>query len=392
MKTSPLTTPHPTSRLSEHAFLKPLWSTGPGVSAAAFWLSCNGIDPGSVLAAITQRLKDRGRLLPKDKLVAYHRRVLFDEFITHWVEKNKRSSIRDWFENGEVKDEAKVKAEFEPFEAVVLDLCTAAAFEREVRKLVNVAEARRTGTSFGDGLSFEGFCHLSSWTLANRLLVNFEPDRRARNGSSVRYLLRTATGCFLNRCNGQKDYASAGDDRLPRRLQGQVAECSGLQARVLPPSADLRREGLAPPRARAGTNRPPMEDQRDRPAAGLRLGRCTVAQVLPHEKVAGERPDPATGQQSGVCVLSDHNPVPAAGDRPFLKLTALGGKFHLEGSEAGVLHALAIGGFTIVCLLLAWQTPPPAADASAATREPHIVVPRPADAPAAPPAHPSTSD
>lgn len=210
MKTSPLTTPHAMSRLSEHAFLRPLWSTGPGVGAAASWLSCNGIDPGSVLAAITQRLKDRGRLLPKDKLVAYHRRVLFDEFIAHWVKKNKRSSIRDWFENGEVKDEAKVKAEFEPFEAVVLDLCTAAAFEREVRKLVNVAEAQRTGTSFGDGLSFEGFCHLSSWTLANRLLANFEPDRRARNGSSVRYLLKTATGCFLNRCNGQKDYASAG--------------------------------------------------------------------------------------------------------------------------------------------------------------------------------------
>lgn len=174
------------------------------------WLHKHDFDPAPTLAAVAAKLLKRRHHLPKTARDEYFAAVILNEFLTRWVRHNKGHRIQDWIKDKEVIDETAVDEELRPFEYAVMLLCDEGAFKKQVPKLVRESEAKRGYIDYGSGDGFAGYAAGHSLTLANRMLVNFDPKRQYASRCAVNYLLKSAMSCYLKHRAEDPNYGSAG--------------------------------------------------------------------------------------------------------------------------------------------------------------------------------------
>lgn len=210
MTANPSPTAAPTETTATQTFLEELMLFRPAVQPAVTWLIAHGFDPNATLAAVAGRLKKRQRHLPPNLRCRYYEVVLLNEFVSHWVRHNRGAKVKDWIEDGVVKDADKIEEELKPFQTVTMLICDENAFTKHVNKLFREAEARRCNLEYGTGIGFDGYVVTNTLTLANRLLVNFNPNLPNATRGATRYLIKTALSCYLKHRTTEPNYASTG--------------------------------------------------------------------------------------------------------------------------------------------------------------------------------------
>jgi AraC-like DNA-binding protein len=162
--------------------------------SAIAWMNDNGADPRRIVSDAIERLRSRGRSLPREQRVRYARQVLLGEFFARWAAKNGRKKVADLCD-----DKDQLAAEMHPFELALM----AAADERAFKRLTPLFSRKRivehVGLSIGTPDDFAGFVTENTRTLAAQFLKNFDSTRPGAARNAVRYIQKTAVSWYLIR-------------------------------------------------------------------------------------------------------------------------------------------------------------------------------------------------